>query len=337
MSAGRTVYRKRLAAPHRLAERAAYVILNNFVVEAILVCLLGALYLGTSAADRFFGTRMRRAFVGWMQAISRDRLNFLRKAQIRHVFKRKYGLKKIKIKLAGGSYWLSIPCIVRGLDKETREEKKYLAKIMNERSVIKHNYMTLMRKLGVLAEGVDLRFDEYRCGLEMGEYEKQCLERLREGGVNAPEVYGLHRLGGDDYMLVMEYITGKPLSKVAIDGPMMDQLFQILRTMRDKGIFHGDVKLDNFMLSGGRVFVFDCLKIDRSEAGVAAAFDLACLLCGLVGKVPARQVINHARRYFSDAELKKAGDMIDMALYKSDLDLGENRIRELKESLVIES
>jgi serine/threonine protein kinase len=332
MNAGRTVYRRR-PAPGQLAKKAVHLVLNNFVVEAALVCLLGALYIFTNLADRLTGTRLRRAYVDWMQAVSRDQLNFLRKAQIRHVFKKKYGLKRIKIKLAGGSYWLSIPCIVRGVDKKTHEEKKYLAKIMNERSALKHKYMTLMRNMGVLAEGVGLKFDEYHCGLEMGEYERHCLERLREISVNAPEVYGLHRLGGDDYMLVMEYIEGEPLSKIDIGGAVLDQLFMILKKMHENGIFHGDVKLDNFMLSGGNIYVFDCLKIDRSAAAEAKAFDLACLLCALAGKAPAGVITAQARRYFSDRELRRAGGMVDMALYKSDLDLSEGRIKALKESL----
>jgi tRNA A-37 threonylcarbamoyl transferase component Bud32 len=329
---GRTVYRRR-PAPGRWAKKAAHAVLNNFVVEAVLVCLLGALYIFTNTADRLLGTRLRRAYVNWMQAVSRDRLNFLRKAQIRHVFKKNYGLKRIKIKLAGGSYWLSIPCVVKGVSKKTHGEKKYLAKVMNERSALKHNYMTLMRNMGVLAEGVDLKFDEYHCGLEMGEYERQCLERLRKSGVHAPEVYGFHRLGGDDYILVMEFIGGKSLSRVDIDGPIIDQLFHILKVMREHGILHGDMKLDNFILSGDKVYVFDCLKIDRSDADSATAFDLACLLCALVEKAPADVVVAHARHYFSDAQLARAGGMVDLALYKSDLDLSEGRIKALKDSL----
>ncbi|HTX43958.1 MAG TPA: serine/threonine protein kinase, partial [Methanocella sp.] len=239
----RTVHRER-ADPVR---RVVSAILNNFIVEAVLVGLLGLLYLCANAADRLLGTRLRRAYVGYMQSFSRDRLNFLRKARIRRVFKENYGLKKIKIRLAGGSYWLSIPCVIKGIDKKTREEKKYLAKVVNERSALKHNYMTLMRNMGVLAGGVDLRFDGYHCGLEMGEYEQHCLERLRGSGVNAPEVYGFHMLGEDDYMLVMEFIEGKPLSQINIDGTILDQLFRILKTMGEHGIFHGDVKLDNFI------------------------------------------------------------------------------------------
>ncbi len=327
---GRTAHRRRPA--EGLREKAAHMALNNFIVEAVLVSLLTVLYVFVDAADRLLGMGLRRSYLDWMQAVSRDRLDFLRKARIRHVFKKEYGLKKIKIKLAGGSYWLSIPCVVKGIDKRTRGEKKYLAKVMNERSALKHNYMTLMRKVGVLAGGFDLRFDGYHCGLEMGEYEKYCLGRLRESGINAPAVYGLHKMGGGDYVLVMEFIEGLPLSKAHIDEAILDQLFKILRVMREHGILHGDVKLDNFILSGDRVYVFDCLKIDRSDADAATAFDLACLLCALAEKLPAGVVMARARRYFSDGELERAEGMIDLALYKIDLKLGEGRIKALRES-----
>jgi len=331
MSAGRAEYRY-YRAPGIL-ERAARALLNNFVVEAVLVLLITLFYIGASGVDHVLGTRLRRTFVGMMHAVSRDRLNFIRKARMRHVFKKEYGMKKLKIKLAGGSYWLSIPCIVRGIDKKTHTEVKYLAKIMNERSAVKHRYMTLMRKMGVIAEGVDLRFDEYHCGREMGEYEKRCLERLRDASVNAPKVYGLHNLGADDYMLVMQFIEGTPLSKVTINDEIMDRLFIILRKMRENGIFHGDVKMDNFMLSGSAVYVFDCLKIDRSGAEEAAAFDLACLLCALADRAPAEAVLARARQYYSASDLERAAGMIDMALYKSDLELSEDRIKKLKQNI----
>jgi tRNA A-37 threonylcarbamoyl transferase component Bud32 len=329
MNAGRTAYRR---APD-LLEKAAHAILNNFVVEAGLVFVISILYVCARAADHILGTRLRRAFLDGMQAVSRDRLSFLMKAQIRHVFKKRYRLKKIRIKLAGGSYWLSIPCIVKGVCKKTHTERKFLAKVMNERSALKHKYMTLFRNIGVIAEGVDLKFDEYHCGLEMGEYERHCLERLREASVNAPKVYGLHKLGGGDYMLVMEFIDGRPLSKVEMNGDLIGQLFNILRTMRENGIFHGDVKLDNFMLSEGRVYVFDCLKVDRSGTQEAAAFDLACMLAALADKVPVDAVMSYARRYFTGRELERAAEMIDMALFKADLDISEERKKELKESL----
>lgn len=57
MNAGRVAYRK-YPAPN-IMEKAAHIILNNFIVEAVLVSLLGVLYLGMNAVDRIFGTRLR--------------------------------------------------------------------------------------------------------------------------------------------------------------------------------------------------------------------------------------------------------------------------------------
>lgn len=317
------------------AKKAAHALLNNVVIEAFLVILLGICYVFATAADRVLNTHLRRSFTSWMQRISADRLNVLRRAQIRYVFKRKFGLKKIKIKLVGGSYWLSIPCLVRGIDRNTRQEKKYMAKIINDRSTLKHKYLTMMRNVGLLAEGRSLKFDEHTGPQEMGDFEGRCLLGIRESSANAPQVYGVHHLGGDDYVLVMEYIDGQPLSKMDIDGDLLDQLFKTLKSMHQGGIFHGDIKLDNFMYSKGSVFVFDCLKLDTKRSHEAAAFDLACLLCALAEKVPVSVIVEHAKRYFSPGELGDAAGMIDVALYKSDLELSDKKIHGLKEMLRI--
>ena len=332
---GATVKRRRLTEKAgRLARGTLLLILNNIVVEAAIIAVIGACYLSTTAADWLFHTRSRRAFTGWMQRISADNLNVLRRAQIRYIFKRKYGLKKIRIRLAGGSYWLSIPCIVKGIDKKTRREKKYLAKIINDRSMLKHKYLSMMRNVGLMAQRSALKFDEHGSPEEMGEFERQCLVGMRRSSVNAPEVYGLYRLGDDDYMLVMEFIEGRPLSDMDIGGDVLDGVLQALKSMHEGGVYHGDIKLDNFIYSKGKVYVFDCLKLGtRGEP--AAAFDLACLLCALVEKVPVSVVLGRARRYFSAGELKQAAAMVDLAMYKSDLELPADRVRELKRGLDI--
>ena len=229
--------------------KALHMIMNNVVVETLAVLLAGAISFSRPPSTACSARSSSAAFINWIQGVSRDRLNVLRRAQIKHVFKRHYGLKKIKIKLAGGSYWLSVPCVVSGFEKRTRAAKKYLAKIVSDRSVIKHRYMTMLRNLGVLAEGASLKFEEYADSMDMACFERENLTRLRNRGVRVPDVYGLYRLGGDDYMLVMEFIEGRPLSDGDLDGKKIGQAFGTIRAIHDSGMFHGDVKLDNFMFS----------------------------------------------------------------------------------------
>ena len=315
------------------AVKAAHFAVNNILVETLTIFLAGSIFITASAADRLFGTKLRRAFIEWIQGISRDRLNVVRKAQVRHVFKRHYRLKKVRIKLAGGSYWLSVPCVVSGIERKKHEAKKYLAKIVGDRSVIKHRYMTMLRNLGVLAEGAGPKFLEYENARDMACFERDNLMKLRERGVRVPDVYGLYRLGGNDYMLVMEFIEGKPLSKIDLDRTKVGQVFAALRAVHDSGMFHGDVKLDNFMVSGGQIVVFDSIRIDPGELGQALEFDLACAICALTQKVPVPLVLEQARKYYSDREIAGAGGLLDVALAKVDLELPPGKIKELKQAL----
>lgn len=317
--------------PRNFLQKAVYTLLYNRIVEAVIVAIIAACFLATTVIDGIFHTRLERGFITWLRDVSRDRLNPLRKAQIRFVFRCQYGLKRIKIRLAGGTYWLSIPCIVKGMKNGI--EVRYMAKIINARSALKHRYMTMLRNLGGFAEASELWFDEYADARDMVDFESHCLSRLKEQSIDAPRVIGVNRLNEDDYMLVIEYIDGKPLSEIPIGASEIDDLFGILSRMHVGGFIHGDIKLDNFLYSHGKIFVVDCLKIGKTARQVAEAFDLSCAICSLCEKVPVATVVGRARSFFSAEELKLAGNMLEMAAKKADIDLPEYKVMELRRAL----
>jgi tRNA A-37 threonylcarbamoyl transferase component Bud32 len=311
-------------------KKIGHFILNNRITEWLVVSIVGSLIVSTRYIDRAFHTKLNRAFVEKVHRVSRDELSRLRKTQIKHVFRRKYRLSRINIKLAGGSYWLSIPCIVTGINKKTKEEKKYLAKMLNERSTIKHRYMSRLRNLGVLVEGASLRFEDHRDAKEMLRFERDSLRMLRAFSIDTPEVLGMHKLNSDDYIMVMEFIEGKNLSKVELKEEDSDRLFEIIKRMHENGLIHGDVKLDNFIYSGGHIFVLDSLKIDTAQFDNAKGYDLMSAICALSQKMPVNIVIEHAKKYFNENEMAIAGSMLGVALNKADLDLSEDAINGLR-------
>lgn len=315
------------------ARRFASKIVENRLVESIIVFTVGTILLVLRVIDRLFRTRLRHSFVSKVHDISRDRLSVIRKAQIRFLFRKRYKLSHISVSLAGGSYWLSIPCIVAGIDRKTRQEKKYLGKIINNASALKHRYMTVLRNLGVLASGVEFTFHEYLDALDMVKYERDSLMRLREHSIDVPEVYGVHKLNYEDYILVMEFIEGKPLSKMELNGDIADEVFRILKTMHDNGLFHGDIKLDNLLWANGRIVVVDCLKIDGNEPQKAEDFDLICAICALSQKLPVSLVLERARKYHSPEELRRSRELIGIALGKIDLELSAEKIEEIIKEL----
>jgi hypothetical protein len=311
--------------------KAAHKVLNNRLVETAVVAAIAVGILGASVIDGIFNTKLERRLIKRLQDVSRDRLNALRKAQIRYVFRCKLGLSHIRIRLAGGSYWLSIPCIVAG--RKDGREIKYMAKIINDLSAVKHRYMTMLRNLGVLATAAELHFEEYTDAKDMAYFERYCLTRLREEGVNAPGVIGMYRLNEDDYMLVMEFVEGESLSDAPVGDQQADQVFHDIRTIHDHGFVHGDIKPDNLIVSGGKVYVLDCLKVGYRAFDVAKAFDLICTICTLCQKMPVSKVMELAGRHFSKEELSHAGRLLDFAVSKVDIILPQDKVRELRQKL----
>lgn len=228
---------------------------------------------------------------------------------------------------------MSIPCIIEGIDARKKEKRKYMGKIINGRSALMHKYMTRFRNLGAIAERADFVFEGHKDARDLVKFEWDSLVKLKKANVVTPEVYGLHKLNFDDYILVMEYIDGEPLSKVQIDGAIIDQVFRTIKTMHDNGVFHGDIKLDNFLYSKGNVVVVDCLKLNKNELERAQDFDLICAICALAQRVPVNTVIDYASKYHSDEELRRSAKLIGITLNKVDLDLNATTLKEILDRL----
>lgn len=326
-------YNERTGIRQRTATNILNKIFNNIIVEAIIVLLVSSCFVILRIFDKLFHAKTKYAFVRTIHIISQDQLSVIRRTQIKFLFRREYKLSNIHIRLAGGSYWMSIPCIIEGIHARTKEEKKYMGKVINDRSALMHKYMTRFRNLGAIAEGVDFVFDEHKDARDLVEFERDSLIKLKKANVFTPEVYGLHKLNFDDYILVMEYIDGEPLSKVPIDGAIIDQIFRTIKTMHDNGIFHGDIKLDNLLYSEGNIVVVDCLKLNKNELERAQDFDLMCAICALAQKAPVNMILDYASKYCTDEELRRSTELIGIVQNKVDLDLDETTIKEILDRL----
>jgi serine/threonine protein kinase len=143
----------------------------------------------------------------------------------------------------------------------------------------------------------------------------------------------MYKLNDDDYMLVMEYVEGQSLADVPIGDDQAEQVFRDIRTIHNHGFVHGDIKPDNLLISGGKVYILDCLKVGHGAFDVAKSFDLICTICTLCQKMPADRVMRFAAKYFSPEELFNAGRLLDFAISKVDIMLPQDKVRELRQKL----
>lgn len=150
----------------------AYALFYNRFTEGLVVFIVAAGFVLLRTFDNAFNLKLRKALSAMVHDTSRNGLTPLRKAQVSYLFRRKYKLGKVRLELAGGSYWMSIPVIASGIDRRTKKERKYMGKIIDDASFLKHRYMTLMRNLGAIM-GPGVSFDEHMDARDMVEYERE--------------------------------------------------------------------------------------------------------------------------------------------------------------------
>ncbi|KAF8547814.1 hypothetical protein OG21DRAFT_1392989, partial [Imleria badia] len=76
----------------------------------------------------------------------------------------------------------------------------------------------------------------------------------------APKLYAYERLAGGIIAVVMEYITGKPLTSPApahLQDKWTHDLQEMVKTMHDEDYVHGDLRPPNILCVEDRVMVFD--------------------------------------------------------------------------------
>jgi tRNA A-37 threonylcarbamoyl transferase component Bud32 len=300
--------------------RLVYIALHNRAVESFIVYFIALLFMITRFVDATLHISLQKWLIGRLRKSSKGRPGNLRRAQLRHIIRNRYGLSGISIRLAEGAYWISMPCIIKGSGKGG--VVRYFAKVMDEQSAMKHRYMNRLRNMVADSLGLDVRFSDYSGPRDMAAFEKEMLDRMRAEGVDAPEAYGIHRISGGR-VIVMEHIAGTPVS-----GPCMKNAFASLRKMHDAGLYHGDVKADNFICTERKAYLLDPLKMD--DRGDRKRFDLACALTSFSMSSPVNAVVDAALRYYTSEDLLGSTRYIEYALRRADINLPEEKAKELK-------
>jgi RIO-like serine/threonine protein kinase len=163
-------------------------------------------------------------------------------------------------------------------------------------------------------------FSEYLDTFEIAKYEFDSLLKLSTI-VNAPKPYKLWNIYEvKSAILIMEYIPGIPLVNQKIDEKVINEIFLILKILRDNNFVHGDFRLENLILSDDKkIYIIDPIKTNDSvNIEFRLNLDLAIAIWTLFKKIDKKIVLSIALKYFEKKILVDALMLLPLEVFKED-------------------
>lgn len=214
--------------------------------------------------------------------------------------------------LSHGSHWISIPLKVDASAKGG--QSNFFAKAVTKRGLRNFNYVVRSRNLRfhVLADQKGMLFQKARSPWEILRYEAETLKKFRLANIRAPSPLGLFQLDCCAFLL-LEYLSGVPLGGAQVQQQNALDVLKIVRRLRDNRLVHGDIKLDNFVLTKwSELYLIDCLSCTRSLQQ-AFDYDLTGAIYSLSRRLHPADVLRIAALFFSASEIEAALGLIDIA------------------------
>ena len=139
-------------------------------------------------------------------------------------------------------------------------------------------------------------------------YEDYALRLLDDVGVRVAHPYGIVELTPDrEYLLVTEFFEGaQTLGHADVDGAIVDQGVDLVRTLWDAGLAHRDIKPANLLVVDGRLQLIDVSVLEVRPSPWRQAVDLANMLLVLGLRHDAEDVYRRALGRFAPQELAEA-------------------------------
>ncbi|UTF53459.1 RIO1 family regulatory kinase/ATPase [Natronosalvus rutilus] len=232
----------------------------------------------------------------------------------------RYDLEDVRVDFFEADNWLSTPCV---LDDE------YFVKIVSRQNALVHGLLTTGRNVGAFSSGTEGFFDRFETPREMVEHEFEATRRMREIGLNAPRPIDAFEVNGLG-VLVLEYLPDFRTLDELTDDEFRDvssTLFEMLRTLHDHGLAHGDLRAENVLLLEGDLYFIDATSVNEGRVRETRAYDLACALAMLEPRIGARAAVSAAAGVYDAETLLSARSFLDFVRLRPDHEFDSTQLR----------
>ena len=250
---------------------------------------------------------------------------------VRKVMGQNYGLKDVSIRpIRTGGSRLSIPVRITGIGKDGRKAR-YFGKILGNSDLTVAASIQFFKNVYLQMNAQDPIFEASRSAEDMAKDQYEALKAIHGLGIPTAHPFGYHRLEGNLWLLVADFLEAKPMAETGNVTPeQISTVFGYLKKMHANGLFHGDLKPENIMV-GDKIFMLD---VGRFRHGVKKdkkrAYDLACLICSLLECAPAEKVVALARKFYSRSDMRAGSAYLDLVQRRPDINFSDETKEKLR-------
>jgi len=246
-----------------------------------------------------------------IRQLARGTISWDRLERVAKTLADRYERETVRVEFLEANNWLSTPCVI---------DDKWFVKIVSTQNTRIHALLTAGRNAGAITARTTGFFDRFETPLEMVEHEYEATNRIREIGVNAPrpiEAFEVNGLG----VLVLEYLPSfRSIDELPDDTvrTLAPSLFDVLATLHEHGLAHGDLRAENLLLSDGDLYVIDATRVQEGREAETRGYDLACALAVLEPRIGARDAVAAATEHYSGSDLLAAREFLDFVRLRPD-------------------
>ncbi len=202
-----------------------------------------------------------------------------------------------------GDHAVSIPLKMRG--RVRNHVHAYLAKLVTKDGVQAHREVITKKNTRFRQHGIyDIFYEDFDVPYDLLRHEALFLKAACAAGIPVPSFYDLYQLP-TCAVLIMEFVQGTPFERSHFVKQDIVKLFTIIKQLRENQLIHGDLRRDNFLLTGNSdIYLIDYLHLKGSTQR-ALDYDLMSALCHLSLSTDPALVLDLARAFFPATAFKE--------------------------------
>jgi serine/threonine protein kinase len=250
---------------------------------------------------------------------------------VRHIMVGNYKITKVSIHpISEGASRLSNPIKIMGLN-EHGEKVRYFGKVIGSKDIFTLRYIQFLKNISLQMNSHEPIFEIYETAEDMvrDQYKMMCI--IYKSGIPAIKPYGYYSISNSQWLLVVEYLDAIPFAMLPeVTMEQIDTVFKYLKMAHQRNIFHGDIKPDNLLLGGDKIYILDAGHF-RKDAPVfkKMSYDLACMISSFLGYQPVEDIVNISRNHYTTTSIQAAAKYVELIQMRPDIHFSDDTKKEL--------